>query len=254
MNIAAEHGWLRAAAILISIGLHGSVYALLSAIERPAPAAHENAPIMAYIAPLPRFEPEPPPARVEPKELEQPIRTPPPEPERPPPAEPEPEPDPRPEPQPEATPEFEVGPDNATEPTERATQESEARPSLTRFEWYAEIPDAIARLRAAEEQKPRYREFGNLDALTAGSGTGSPYAPDAPDAPVDGVDVLPFAQWGEERVQINENCYVSRPAPGTVLAEVHRFTNPMMNCVGSAASEPQDDLFIEAKPPYLEGN
>ena len=253
MNIAAKHGWPGTAAILISVGLHGSVYAVLSTIDGPAPVLLPSEPVMAYIVPVPRFIPEPPAAPIEPVTPEEPIQAPPPEPEAPPADEPEPEPL-RPAQADEPLLETEAGPETADEPAESATVETQVRPRVTRFQWYAAIPEAIARMRAAEAQAPQYREFGNLDALTAGAGSSSAYAPDTPDAPADGFDVLPFASWGEERVQLNENCYASRPAPGTVLAEVYRLTNPMINCEGSSRAEPRNDLFIEAMPPYLEEN
>ncbi len=259
VNIAAKHGWPGTAAILISVGLHGSVYAVLSTIDGPAPVLLPNEPVMAYIVPPPRFLPEPPLSPVEPLMPEKPIQAPPPEPEPLPADEPQPEPlapdapDEPLEARAATLPETEASrPETAGEQAETATEAADVRPRLTRYEWYAAIPEAIARMRAAEDQAPQYREFGNLDALTAGAGTGNAYAPDAPDAPADGVDVMPFASWGEERVQLNENCYASRPAPGTVLADVYRFTNPMINCAGSSSAEPQNDLFLEAMPPYLE--
>ena len=202
---------------------------------------------MAYFVPASVLDPKPPPAPVEPELFEEPIRAPPPQPERPPP----PEPEQQSETQAEPPPDTETRPENAGESTETSTEQSEARPSVTRYEWYAAIPEAIARMRAAEEQAPRYREFGNLDALTAGARPALSYALDPP---ADDVDALHYetTPWGEERAWINDNCYMSRPAPGTVLAEVHRFNNPMINCDGSSRAEPQNDLFIEAKPAYLE--
>ncbi|NIW24758.1 MAG: hypothetical protein GWN29_09445 [Gammaproteobacteria bacterium] len=47
---------------------------------------------------------------------------------------------------------------------------------------------------------------------------------------------------------------MARPTPGSVLAEVHRFNNPTMNCVRGSPDEPQNDLFIDARPAYLEDN
>ena len=70
VNIAAKHGWPSTAAILISVGLHGSVYALLSAIERPAPPVQQSEPVMAYIVPASVLIPEPPPAPPEPSKEE----------------------------------------------------------------------------------------------------------------------------------------------------------------------------------------
>ena len=237
--------------------LHASIYGVLSIIEGPAPSVLPSEPVMAYIVPVPQFIPErPPPA--EPVAPEEPIQTPPPEPEHSPAAEPpvEPllEPDPPLETRAEPSTEAEPRPESTAEPTETATDGPKARPSRTRFEWYSDIPDAIARLRETEEQKPQYREFGNLDALTAGAKTATAWALDPPEGVDDEHEALPLetATWGEERVWLNDNCYVSRPAPGSVLAEVHRFTNPMMNCVGGSPARPQNDLFIEAKPDYLE--
>ncbi len=247
MNIAAKHGWPGTAAILISVGLHGTVYALLSTIEGPTPVVLPSEPVMAYIVPPPRFIPEPPPAPVEPELPIEPIEAPPPEPEPPPPVEPEPQPETRAEP----TSETQTGPESALESEETSTDESEGRPQLTRFEWYAEIPEAIARMREAQEQAPQYREFLDLDALTAGAKTATDWALDREAEDVDAVRGE-TAAWGEERVWLNDNCYAYRPAPGSVLAEVHRFNNPMMNCEGSRSAQPRDDLFIEAMPEYLE--
>lgn len=247
MNIAAKHGWPGTAAILISVGMHGSVYALLSTIEGPAPVVLPSEPIMAYIVPPPRFIPVPPPAPVEPELPIELIEAPPPEPEPPPPVEPEQEPETRAEPTSEPQPRPQI----AVESTETSTDESEDRPRLTRFEWYAEIPEAIARMREAQEQAPQYREFLDLDALTAGARTATDWALGRE---AEGLDALPFetTAWGEERAWLNDNCYAYRPAPGTVLAEVHRFNNPMMNCEGSSSAQTRDDLFIEAMPDYLE--
>jgi hypothetical protein len=247
VNIRAKHGWPGTAAILISVGLHGSVYALLRSIEGPAPVDLTSEPLMAYIVPASLLYPEPLPAPAEPVAPEETIEAPLPEAERPPAPEPEQPAETRTEPPPV----IEPRPESTGGPTETATEGSEARPSVTRFEWYAAIPEAIARIRAAEEDAPLYREFGNLDALTAGARTATDWALD-PSA--EGIDALPFetTSWGDERTWINENCYVSRPAPGTVLAEVHRFNNPMINCERSSRTEPQDDLFIEARPAYLE--
>ncbi len=248
MSIAPQHGHGWTAAILGSIALHGSIYGVLSAIERPAAPLPESEPIMAYIVPASALIPEPPPPVIEPEGPKEPIQAPPPEPEPPPPAEPEPQPETR----AERPPDTETTPERADGPTETPSEASETRPTPTRFEWYSAIPDAIARLREAEEQRPQYREFGNLDALTAGARTATSWALDPPDG-VEG-EALPLeaATWGEDRVWLNDNCYVSRPTPGSVLAEVHRFSNPTMNCQRRSPTEPRDDLFIEARPEYLE--
>lgn len=254
VNIARQqgHGWT--AAILGSVALHASIYGALSTIEGPAPVALAREPVMAYIVPPWVLEPEPPPAPVEPVVPEAPVERPSPE--------PEPEPSPPSEPEPESQPETPEAPPPDVQrrsdtaegpPAETATEESEARPALTRFEWYAEIPEAIARLREAEEQAPQYHEFGNLDAITANAKTATDWALEPP-ADDDGDTAAPLeaASWGEDRVWLNDNCYASRPAPGSVLAEVHRFTNPTMNCVRDSPAEPRNDLFIEARPDYLD--
>ena len=247
MNIAAKHGWPSTAAILISVGLHGSVYAVLSTIESPAPAELPSEPILAYIVPPSALIPEPPAAPVEPVVPEEPVEAPLTQPDPPPPAEAEQPVDTRAEPGADPA----AGPDRADEPTEAGPAETPGRPTHTRFEWYSAIPDAIARLREAEDHAPQYREFGDLDALTAGARTATSWALEPP---ADDIDALPFEStaWGDERTWISENCYVSRPAPGTVLAEVQRFNNPMMNCERRSRPAQRDDLFNDARPPYLE--
>ena len=74
------------------------------------------------------------------------------------------------------------------------------------------------------------REFGNLDALTAGARTATSWALDPPDGVEDDALPLEAATWGEERVWLNDNCYASRPTPGSVLAEVHRFQEWPRRC------------------------
>lgn len=247
MSTAAKHGQPWTAAIIGSVGLHASLYALLSLIERPTPSVRQGEPLMAYIVPAPRLMPEPPPSQ--PEALEEAIRAPPPQPVRPASVEPEQQLETGPEPPPDTQGE----PALVGEPPETETAESGALPSLTRYEWYSAIPEAIARMRAAEEQAPRYRTFGDLDALIDEARRAATYATDMP---AEGLDALLFetTSWGEERAWINEHCYATRYAPGSVLAQVHQFSNVMINCEGSSAAEPQNDLFIEAKPAYLEDN
>ena len=247
MTIAAKHGHTWATAILGSVGLHASVYALLSLIEQPAPPVRQANPLMAYVVPLPRPAPEPPPA-VEPEALEAPIRAVPPKPARAESTEPEQQPDTQAELQPEAEDEPEI----VGEPKETRTAEAQEQPSITRYEWYAAIPEAIARIRATEAQAPRYRTFGEL-GRSVDTEEGRPAA-SARLSTAERLNALrsETTSWGEQQAYINERCYQSSYAPGSVLAEVHRFSNVTINCEGGSAEPPRSGLFLDAKPAYLE--
>jgi len=244
VTTAAKHGHTWATAILGSFGLHGLVYALLTTIEQPAPPARQTSLLMAYVLPIPRPAPEAaPPTAVEIEPADEPIREQSPAPVRPAPTESERQPDTQPEPQPEA--------DSRNEANETETAEPNGQPSITRYEWYAAIPDAIARMRAAEAQAPHYRTFG---AFVAPENEARRPGATARLTVGERLNALraETTSWGEERAYINEHCYQSSYAPGSVLAEVHRFSNATINCEGGSAQEPRSDLFLDAKPAYLE--
>jgi hypothetical protein len=239
LSIGATTSASRAAALTVSIGLHALVAWAVGSAERPRNPVARTLPMAVYLLPmppepreqpLPRLQAEPPP-RVEKAEA----------------IESEPAPlDAPPDSQDDAT-----SPDSdLTSPTDRATTVRPARhaPRYRDIDWNRSIDQAISRIR--EQARTGYRTFGrtlpNPDNVQPAGGRDVRGEPSTSRQPGDPI------QAGTQQVPVNDNCHYEVYAPGSLLEEAHRFTNSSLSCQPNGPAEPRNDLFLDARPDYLD--
>jgi len=222
-----------ALAVMVSLGLHALVVWAVSNAARPTSAPMERIePLSVYLLPPPSppvdtraLEPEPDPA---------------PEP---------PEPDAHEEPSAAEPPRSDDRPPSPIEapteaPSEGPRQFRYAEPERRSIDWNALISRAVTRLR--EEEQPSYRSFGFPEPLLSSSAS-RPREDPRPG------EIVRLGGPAPQQAEINENCYYDVYLPGSPLDEAHRFSNSMVSCKpGADPGDTRNDLFLDAKPPYLE--
>jgi hypothetical protein len=236
-----------AAAIGGSVGLHALLWWAVSSAERPAEPVPHTLPLAVYLLPMPPEAAEMPPL----SEPAEPVD------------ELEPELEPEPADEPDSEPPAEMPPEPAEGPESPAGQDVEERvadgsedpprrarpaPQRRNIDWNRSISQAIARVR--EQERQEHRAFGRtMPGPGASPASGRPEERSRPwesQRPGDAIST------GTQQVQVNDNCYYEVYAPGSLLEEAHRFSNSSLSCRPSGPAEPRSDLFIDARPDYLD--
>jgi len=225
-----------ATALAGSVGLHGLLWWAVSSAELASQPQPRTLPLAVYLLPLPAEIPE---------KLDEPLL-------------PEDMPDDpsRPEvPEPEARTEPQASPAVATSsddhramPSDNESREPRAAPARRDIDWNVSIGRAIARVR--ERERESYRTFG----YTVPESDIQPPIGRQPDRSKPWESQRPgeTISTGADQLQVNDNCYYEVYAPGSLLAEAHRFTNSSLSCKPSAPARPRNDLFLDARPDYLD--
>ncbi len=237
-----------AAAVAGSVGLHALLWWAVSSAERPAEPSPRALTLAVYLLPMPPepVETAPLPEPSEPvDDLETELE----------------------EPAPADAPDNETRTDAPPEPTERpgsaagqdpdervaeGTEEPprRARPAPQRrnIDWNRSISQAIALVR--EQERQEHRSFGRT--MPEPGASPSIGRPDDRSRPWETQRPGDTISTGTQQVQVNDNCYYEVYAPGSLLEEAHRFSNSSLTCLPNAPAEPRYDLFIDARPDYLD--
>jgi len=227
-----------ATALAGSVGLHGLLWWAVSSAELSSAPRPRTLPLAVYLLPLPAEVPEATYTPLPPEEvLDVPLR----------PEVPEPEPEAPAEPQ--APPAIaDRSDDDRATPAENESRPPRAAPERRDIDWNVSIGRAIARVRARDRES--YRTFGytvpEADIQAPIGRQPDRSKPWESQGPGDTIST------GMDQVQVNDNCYYEVYAPGSLLAEAHRFTNSSLSCKPSAPARPRNDLFLDARPDYLD--
>ncbi len=228
-----------ATALAGSVGLHGLLWWAVSSAELSSESLPRTLPLAVYLLPLPAEIPAELNEPLPPEDMLDDLLAP---------EEPEPEPDAHAEPP--AAPAV-VDPsddDRATAPANES-RPPRAVPTRRDIDWNASISHAIARVREREREES-YRTFGfTVPESDIQGPIGS--QPDR-SKPWESQRPGETISTGVDRLQVNDHCYYEVYAPGSLLAEAHRFTNSALSCKPSAPAGPRNDLFRDARPDYLD--
>lgn len=238
------------AAVAGSIGLHALLWWAVSSAERPAESTPPTLPLAVYLLPMPPEPVDTPPVTM-PEDLVDELKI-----------EPEPQPEPEPADEPDSEPPAETTPEperpespDEQSPAERIADGPEDSPRPARaapqrrdIDWNLSISRAIARVR--EQERQEHRSFGR--AMPAPGASPSGRRRDDRSRPWESQRPGETIATGTQQVQVNDNCYYEVYAPGSLLEEAHRFSNSSLSCRPNGPAEPRYDLFLDARPDYLD--